>query len=155
MILTALGTDEHPFARALDIIDHLRPAHELVVQHGHTPPRDWAEATWFDFVPFEELMSLMREADAIVCHGGVGTIMTALLLGRRPVVIPRLAAHAEHVDDHQLQIVGKLGSRGFVVPLLDGADIEAAIDELRGSVVEWHRDSKLFSAVVAAADGVG
>jgi UDP-N-acetylglucosamine transferase subunit ALG13 len=155
LILTALGTDEHPFERALDVIDRLRPEHELVVQHGHTPARDWAEARWFDFVPFETLMSLMREAEAIVCHGGVGTIMTTLLLGRRPMVIPRLAAYGEHVDDHQLQIVANLASRGFVVPLLDGADIEAAIDDLRGSVVEWDRNSKLFGAVVAAADGVG
>ena len=155
MIVTALGTDEHSFGRALDVIDRLRPTHELVVQHGHTPPRDWPEARWFDFVPFETLMSLMREAEAIVCHGGVGTIMTALSLGRRPVVIPRLAAYGEHVDDHQLQIVEKLASRGFVVPILDGTDDEAVIDGLRGSGVEWHRDSKLFGAVVAAADGVG
>ncbi len=154
MILVTLGTDEHPFERALDAVDRLRPAHELVVQHGHTPPRDWAGVTWIDFVPFESLMTYMREADAIVCHAGVGTIMSVVSLGRRPVVISRLAAHGEHVDDHQLQIVAKLASRGFVVPL-DDTEIEAAIEESRSSSVEWHRDSRLREAVVAAADGLG
>lgn len=153
MILAALGTDEHPFERALDVIDRLRPAHELVVQHGHTPPRDWTDVTWLDFVPFDTLMSFMREADAIVCHAGVGTIMTVLSLGRRPVVIPRLAEYGEHVDDHQLQIVAKLTSRGFVVPLLDGIDIETAAEESRSSGVEWHRDSTLHKAIAAAAGG--
>ena len=154
MILVTLGTDEHPFERALDAVDRLRPAHELVVQHGHTPARDWEGVTWFDFVPFDSLRSLMSDADAIVSHAGVGTIMTVVSLGRRPVVISRLAAYGEHVDDHQLQIVAKLASRGFVVPLED-AEIEAAIEESRGASVEWQRDSRLREAVVAAADGLG
>jgi len=154
LILTALGTDEHPFERALDAIDPLRPAHELVVQHGHTPARDWAEVRWLDFVEFDTLLSFMREADAIVCHAGVGTIMTVLSLGRRPVVIPRLAAYGEHVDDHQLQIFDKLTQRGFLVPFLDGTDIEAAIEESRSGTVEWQRDSRLAEAIAAAVDGV-
>ena len=154
MILVTLGTDEHPFERALDAVDRLRPAHELVVQHGHTPPRDWEGATWFDFVPFDELRSLMSDADAIVSHAGVGSIMTVVSLGRRPVVITRLAAHGEHVDDHQLQIVAKLAARGFVVPLED-TEIETAIEESRSSSVEWQRDARLHKAVAAAADGLG
>ena len=154
MILVTLGTDEHPFERALDVVDRLRPAHELVVQHGHTPARDWDGVKWIDFVPFDSLLAFMREADAVVSHAGVGTIMTVVSLGRRPVVISRLAAYGEHVDDHQLQIVAKLASRGFVVPL-DGAEIETAIEESRGTTVEWQRDSRLREAVAAAADGLG
>jgi len=152
LILTVLGTDEHPFERALDAIEPLRATHELVVQHGHTPPRDWAEVRWLDFIAYETLMSLMREADAIVCHAGVGTIMTILSLGRRPVVIARLAAHGEHVDDHQLQIVAKLTERGYLVPVKSGAEIAAAIDESSSGSVQWEQDSRLAHAVVAAVD---
>ncbi len=151
MILTVLGTDEHPFERALDAIEPLRANHELVVQHGHTPPRDWADARWLDFTPYETLISLMGEADAIICHAGVGTIMTVLSLGRRPAVIARLAAHGEHVDDHQLQILGKLAERGYLVPFSSGVEVVDAVERSRGGAVEWQRDGRLAKAVAAAA----
>lgn len=153
MILVTLGTDARPFERALDLIDRLRPTHELVVQHGHTPARDWEGVTWVDFVPFDTLTSFMKDAEAIVCHAGVGSIMTVVSLGRRPVVIPRLGTYGEHVDDHQLQIVAKLATRGYVVPL-EGTDIEAAVEESCRGTVEWGRESRLRDAVVAAVDGL-
>jgi len=152
-ILVALGTDEHPFEHAVDIVGRLRPEHRLVIQHGHTPPRAWDDVTWLDFVPFETIRDLMRGADVVVCHAGVGTIMTALSFGRRPVVVPRLAARGEHVDDHQLQIVEKLSERGLVVPVPAGDDITSAVAAARHGAVEWTRDSGLAKAVVAAVEG--
>jgi UDP-N-acetylglucosamine transferase subunit ALG13 len=152
-ILVALGTDEHPFERALDLVGRLRPDHRLVVQHGHTPPRDWPEAEWHDFIPFDTLRVLMRDAGAVVCHAGVGSIMTALSFRQRPVVITRLAARGEHVDDHQLQIVSTLSERDLVVPLADGDDARAAVAAARGAAVEWQRDARLADAVVAAVEG--
>ena len=113
-VLVVLGTDHHPFDRAVDIVGTLRPAHRLVVQHGHTPARDWPGVEWHEFLAFETLRGLVRDAAAVVCHGGVGSIMTALSFRRRPVVIARLAAHGEHVDDHQLQIVAKLGGEEII-----------------------------------------
>jgi UDP-N-acetylglucosamine--N-acetylmuramyl-(pentapeptide) pyrophosphoryl-undecaprenol N-acetylglucosamine transferase len=151
LILTVLATDEHPFERALDAIEPLRATHGLVVQHGHAPARHWQDVRWLDFTPYEMLMSLMPEADAIVCHAGVGTIMTILSLGRR-VVIARLAAHGEHVDDHQLQIVAKLTERGYLVPVESGVEIVAAIDESNSASVQWEQDSRLAQAVVSAVD---
>lgn len=151
-ILVALGTDEHPFAHAVDLVGRLRPEHRLVIQHGHTPARDWTDVTWLDFVPFEAIRDLMRGADVVVCHAGVGTIMTALSFGRRPVVVPRLASRGEHVDDHQLQIVAKLSQRELVVPVQDD-DIAAAVASARHGAVEWKRDSGLATAVVAAVEG--
>jgi UDP-N-acetylglucosamine transferase subunit ALG13 len=151
MILVALGTDGHPFERALDLVDALSPPHELVVQHGHTPARKWPEAQWFPFVPFETIVSLTGEAEAVICHAGVGTIMTVLSLGRRPVVIARRAARGEHVDDHQLQIVEKLRLRGLVIPVDAGDDIAGAVREAQNGTVEWKRDPRLRKAVAAAA----
>ena len=34
---------------------------------------------------------------AVVCHGGPGTIMLCVSLGKRPIVIPRMATRGEHV----------------------------------------------------------
>ena len=155
MILVVFGTDEHPFDHALDLIEPLRGTTDLVIQHGHTPARDWADATWHDFLPYETLTSFMREADAIVCHAGVGTIMTVLSLERRPVVLTRLAERGEHVDDHQRQIVAELAPRGFLIPVDEGEGILAAVDEARSSSVKWQRSTQLLAAVVRATDGDG
>jgi UDP-N-acetylglucosamine--N-acetylmuramyl-(pentapeptide) pyrophosphoryl-undecaprenol N-acetylglucosamine transferase len=152
-ILVAFGTDAHPFERALDVVGRLRPAHRLVVQHGHTPARDWPDVTWHPFVPFETLRNLMRDASCVVCHAGVGTIMTALSFHRRPVVIARLSTRGEHVDDHQLQIVATLAERGLIVPVDEEADIEAAVEVAGRSPVEWQHEPALARAVVAAVEG--
>ncbi len=54
-------------------------------------------------------------ADVVVSHAGVGTFVRCLEAGKVPVLVPRRAAHGEHVDDHQLQIAGVAGSRGLAV----------------------------------------
>lgn len=115
LILLSLGTQQ-PFPRALDLIESLAYRDmDIMVQHGSTPPRpDIPNTTWVEFMPFEALVDAMVQADSVVCHAGVGTIMTALQAGHTPVVIPRQAQHGEHVDDHQLDIAMHFAERGLV-----------------------------------------
>ncbi len=116
MILLSLGTHQQPFPRALDLIEPLaRQGEHLIVQHGSTAPRlEMPNTTWVEFMPFEEMVDTMARADSVVCHAGVGTIITALQAGHTPVVIPRQAHHGEHVDDHQLDIATRFAERGLV-----------------------------------------
>ena len=51
----------------------------------------------------------------MIAHAGVGSALGALEEGRSPVLVPRRAAHGEHVDDHQEQIAGELERRGLAV----------------------------------------
>jgi hypothetical protein len=66
-------------------------------------------------VPPAELRAAFRAADAVVVHSGVGAALEALDAGRRPLLVPRLRRHGEHVDDHQLQVAGELRERGLAV----------------------------------------
>jgi UDP-N-acetylglucosamine transferase subunit ALG13 len=127
LILLTLGTHEQPFARALALVEPIASRDEVLVQHGYTPPPVWCPASKrFDFLPYDRLVELMQAADGIVCHAGVGTIMTALSLGTTPVVVPRLERYREHVDDHQLQIAAAFSERGLIeVPT--GDDIAASL----------------------------
>lgn len=117
MILAVLGTHEQPFPRAVRMAHALRdpPREELHVQHGHTPPCPGIDARWQQWYEREELDEAMLSASVVVVHGGSGSIYQALMLGLRPVVIPRLARYREHVDDHQLQLPGRLATTGRVV----------------------------------------
>jgi len=70
----------------------------------------------------EEFRMCAKQADVVIAHSGVGSIMELLDLGVFPVVIPRRAKRGEHVDDHQLQVASVLDSRGLAL-VLDAEDL--------------------------------
>jgi UDP-N-acetylglucosamine transferase subunit ALG13 len=120
MILVTIGTNEQPFDRLVRAAAHLDGLESLLVQYGSSrEPHGRGE--WVDFVSFEELSDLMRQARVVVCHAGVGSIMLARRCGKRPIVVPRRLHLGEAVDDHQLPLARRLHSSG-VVNLVD--DVE-------------------------------
>jgi UDP-N-acetylglucosamine transferase subunit ALG13 len=85
-----------------------------------------------------------READVVVTHAGVGTIMQLLDWGKSPVVVPRRRSAGEHVDDHQSLITALLRERGLgverTVDRLDQAALQLAASQVtiprgRGALV--------------------
>jgi UDP-N-acetylglucosamine transferase subunit ALG13 len=122
LVVVLLGTDHHPFDRLVswsDEVARLRPDLRLVVQHGATRAPQYAEG--HDFLPHRELLDLIREAAAVACHGGPGTIMDARGAGHVPVCVPRDPALGEHVDGHQMRFAA-LAARAGVVTAVDRAD---------------------------------
>jgi UDP-N-acetylglucosamine--N-acetylmuramyl-(pentapeptide) pyrophosphoryl-undecaprenol N-acetylglucosamine transferase len=74
-------------------------------------------------LPFEEVQQVLDEADIVICHGGTGSLVTALRRGCRVIVMPRQAALKEHYDDHQAEITQAFAARGLVT-------IANTVDEL-------------------------
>lgn len=66
-------------------------------------------------VPSVELAQAMAEADLVIAHAGVGSALSSLAMGKCPVLLPRLAAYGEHVDNHQLMVAQHLATRGLAV----------------------------------------
>lgn len=58
-----------------------------------------------------ELERATAAADVVISHAGVGSALTALRCGKRPILVPREAARGEHVDDHQAQVAKELSGR--------------------------------------------
>ena len=155
MILCVFGTHPQPFDRALDWVIDAAGDEQLVVQHGATARRDAPPgAVWHELVPYDELVELIRAADVVVSHAGVGTLMTVIDQGRRPVAIARRREFGEHVDDHQLQIAGELGARGYVIPCAGEAELRDALRSGRGAVAAIAEPSgDLRRAAILAAGG--
>jgi len=155
LIFASFGTHEQPFDRALDLMTPLAEAEEVLVQHGHTAPRPGMHGfRWREFLSYEEVLALMQESSSVVCHAGVGTIMTALGLAKTPVVIPRLRRFGEHVDDHQLQIAAEFERRGLIVACMEGDDLSSALAAAQRIHSERDRSNgDLRRAVVLAARG--
>lgn len=119
MIFVTVGTNEAPFDRLLRAIDELGDLGEpLLVQTAGAPvnPRN---ARCVDFLPYDEMVTSMREASSVVTHAGVGSVLTALTAGKRPVVVPRLRQFGEAVDDHQVEFARRLAETGLVTVVED------------------------------------
>ena len=125
MILVSLGTHQQSFPRALDLVEPLATAgNEILIQHGSTAPRpDVPNTLWVESMPFDGLVHAMNEADSVICHAGVGTIMTALKAGHKPVVIPRQPGLGEHVDAHQMDIASRLHEYGLITCVSDATEL--------------------------------
>lgn len=127
MIFVTVGTHHDPFARLLDALDQLDPA-ELVVQYGPgEPPPGVARAE--AFMPFEQMVECFREAERVVTHAGVGSILCASREGHTPLVVPRRGDLGEHVDEHQSELTRALAARGAVVPVWEVGELGTLVAE--------------------------
>src|SRR5262249_42866892 len=113
MILVSTGTNGESFDRLLGEVAALSLGEEMVVQHGPSKIRP-AGARCVDYVTFDEYVGLVRRADCVVTHAGAGSVLVALMNGKRPVVVPRLTRFREAVDDHQLVFARRLATTGAV-----------------------------------------
>jgi len=66
-------------------------------------------------LPAPQLRRAMAESDVVITHAGIGSAISALKAGQRPVFVPRRKQFAEHVDDHQVRIAVELDRRELVL----------------------------------------
>lgn len=119
LVAVFLGTDHHHFDRLVRWSAQLHDEgrFRFHVQHGATslPPGLPGRA----MLGVDAVARLLDAADAVVTHGGPGTIMDARERGHVPVVVPRDPRLGEHVDDHQLRFARFLAGRGVVTTATD------------------------------------
>lgn len=127
MILVTVGTNEAPFDRLLRAVESLSEGAEIVVQYGSSSVRPANASRSFEFLPFDDLLEEMRAARVVITHAGIGSIMSALTCGKRPVVVPRLVRHGEAVDDHQLPVARRLEDAGLVTLVEDPSNLGGAV----------------------------
>lgn len=95
---------------------------EPVTQDGVVCVRD---------LPFEKVYKTLAESDLVVCHGGTGSLITALQHQCRVIAIPRLHDQGEHYDDHQLEITEAFAARGLIQVARTEAEFRAALSRAR------------------------
>jgi len=80
---------------------------------------------------FETIQAVLKRAELVICHGGTGSIITALRAGCRVVAMPRSFALEEAFDDHQEEIVNSFAERGLLEATYDEADLALGIERAR------------------------
>lgn len=94
------------FHALVDRILELGLANEHTVwQLGDTRPHVDLPGRVYEEIPTSEFERFATEADVVITHAGVGSVLGLLDLGIAPIVVPRRRSRGEHVDDHQQQLV--------------------------------------------------
>ena len=77
-----------------------------------------------------EFRQRVIEADLVVAHAGMGTILTALELGRPILVMPRRGELMETRNDHQIATATQLAANGRVSVAMDEAELAAKLRQV-------------------------
>lgn len=122
-----------PFPRLVQAVLDLKRAGglpgKLILQYGD---QDLADPGIPDVeirrtIPFDDLQLMLRDADMVICHGGTGSLITALRAGCRVVAFPRRFDLGEHYDDHQEEIAQTFADRGLLQAVRDETKLGEAV----------------------------
>lgn len=134
MIFVALGTQKQQFSRLFEYIQNSKELlnEKIVAQSGNTE----FETKKIEMIPTmsqEEMDKYIDEAEFVICHGGVGTIFTALKKGKKIIAIPRLLKNKEHKDDHQVEICIQLEKEGYILYLREDEKLDDVVKKVRNT----------------------
>ena len=68
-----------------------------------------------EFASPSEMNILLQNAEYIITHGGVGTLIQGMNLSKKIIAVPRLKKYKEHVNDHQIQIIENFNESGYII----------------------------------------
>lgn len=133
MIFITLGSQKFQFNRLLKAVDELKDKigadEDVFAQIGYSDykPQHYKYKEFLDRDEFENMMS---KADIVITHGGTGAIIEAVKKGKKVIAVPRLKKYGEHVDDHQIQLIGQFRNLELIYACED-MDLEKAIETVR------------------------
>lgn len=130
MIFVSLGTQDKPFKRLLDYIENSNIDDEIIVQSGFTD-YDSKKFKLVQYLNKDEFDNMIDKADYVICHAGVGTIITSISKGKKVLAVPRLYKYGEHQNDHQLQIADAYTKKGYILEMLENDDFNEKVKELK------------------------
>ena len=129
MIIVTVGM-QLGFDRLIAAMDALAPelAMPVIAQTGRGSYKPQYMEARVKIAP-AEFEALMGEAQLIVAHAGIGTVLTAARCRKPILLMPRRADLGEHRNDHQLATVGKLAGRPGILVAADESELAPRIAE--------------------------
>ncbi len=145
MVLVLVGTQKQDFSRLFKEIEESNELknEKIVAQSGYTK----YESEKIQCIPFilhDEIIEKTRQADFIICHGGVGTIFDSLYQKKKILAMPRLKKYGEHVNDHQIEVCNKLQEEGYILCVNDGDSLDEKIKLLRKTSFKEYINNNKF-----------
>ncbi|MFZ3482966.1 glycosyltransferase [Sphingomonas sp. 3-13AW] len=129
MILLSVGT-QLPFDRLVRTVDHWardQGRTDVVAQIGVTRYRPVA-LRHFAHLGYDEFRELQRQCTLMVCHAGMGSIITAMEFGKPIIVMPRDHRLREHRNGHQYATLRQFGGRPGIYPAENEKELTSLLD---------------------------
>lgn len=144
MILVTVGT-QLPFDRLIEAVDKWAAKHagaDIVAQIGPEPgfvPVNMVSRRLIDPAKFAQLF---ENADIVIAHAGIGTILAALEHAKPIVVMPRRVQFGEQRTDHQLATAKRFADMGLINVAHDEHELAEILSNLQvlasqGSVAQF------------------
>lgn len=130
MIFVTVGV-QLPFDRLVAAMDEWAGAHpgiEVVAQTGLSALA-CRHMRVFPTLNGDDFQTYVEAAELVVAHAGMGSILTALEIGKPIIVLPRSAELHEHRNDHQAATSNYLMKANLVRVAQNTADLKAMIDQ--------------------------
>ena len=151
MIFVSVGTHNQGFERLVKEADSLalKIEENIFIQKGcanYTP----INCKYKNFLTQDEFNQRCKKSSLVITHGGIGSIMTPLLMGKKIIVVPRLKKFKEHTNDHQLQITKELATQRKILAVYDIKMLGQAIKiskSLKRFNHEKNRSTKIIDAI--------
>ena len=131
MIFLTVGT-QLPFERLVRAVDDWAAQHpetSVIGQVGRTVFQPSAFSIVSSLGP-EQYYDMFEEADVVVAHAGMGTIISALERAKPLLLMPRLASLNEHRNDHQLGTAAHFKKYETIRVVEDASRFDEALDRL-------------------------
>ena len=134
VIFITLGSQKFQFNRLLRAVDEQvaegKITDQIFAQIGASDykPKNFR---YKDFLNRDEFANEMEKADIVITHGGTGAIIAAVKKQKKVIAIPRLKQYGEHVDDHQLQLIGQFRELNLICECKNCDEIWKAVEKVK------------------------
>ncbi len=127
MIFVTIGANL-AFPRLVSKVDEIAPnlGEEVIMQIGSTQFEP-VNCEYHRFLTREAISEYYRNARLIVCHAGVGTIISAMQYQKPIILVPRRKKYGEVLDDHQIEIAQELERCNLTRTVNEVSELECAI----------------------------
>lgn len=128
MIFVTVGT-QLAFDRLISTVDNWNHDKGLkfFIQTGPSAIEP-KHADFARFIDPSKADQLFKEAELIISHAGMGSILTALRYQKPIIIMPRLARLGEHRNDHQLATCKWLGNKPGIMVANDEQELVTLLD---------------------------
>ena len=160
MILVMLGTQNNDFHRLLyeieKNIENGNINEEVVVQAGFTKYKS-DKMKIFSMTSKENLEDLIKKANLIITHAGVGSIEMSLEHNKKVIAVPRLKKYGEHVNDHQKDIEDEFNRKGLIMGINDVSELSLALKKIKKFIpkkYEKHKNDEIIYIIKTFIDKI-
>lgn len=159
MILLSVGT-QFPFDRLVQAVDEWASRTGRTDVLGQIGPSTYKPKAMkcFGLVSPDEMRDFQAQADIMIAHAGMGSILTAMELGKPIIVFPRDHTLGEHRNGHQMDTANRFSETPgvFVARTVDELlqylnNLEGLLAAQNGSRAELARLAQNLNLFVSAA----